>query len=53
MWKMNGFKGKFSGMSHEGFFLSIPQKEYSIWGFFLDVNFENTSNAKLHDVFYR
>jgi hypothetical protein len=46
-------RGNFQECHMKDFFLSIPQKEYSIWGFFLDVNFENTSNANLHDVFYR
>jgi hypothetical protein len=33
------------------FFLLGTQKESIFWNFFLDVNFENTSNANLLDVF--
>jgi len=40
------------GMSHKRFLLSRTQKESTFWEFFWDVNFENTLNAKLFDVFY-
>jgi hypothetical protein len=46
-------KEKVSRMSREGFFWSKTQKESIFWEFFLDVNFENASNANILDVFYR
>jgi len=44
-------KEKVLGMSHKRFFLSRTQKESIFGEFFLDVNFDNTSNANLLDVF--
>jgi len=42
---------KFQECRMKDFFLSITQKESIFCEFFLDVNFQNTSNANLLDVF--